>query len=81
MKSTALNVADVNLDELLNRTANGEEFEILRNGLPVGRLIPPPRVHDQVAAQAAATRLISLVKRWKLTSEEVREWKHEGHRL
>ncbi|MEM6440673.1 MAG: type II toxin-antitoxin system prevent-host-death family antitoxin [Pseudomonadota bacterium] len=74
--------AKTRLAELLRKVEQGESFEITRHGRVVA-CITPPRDAEAEARRAAVERFRELRKTWPkidATSEEILEWRHEGHR-
>jgi prevent-host-death family protein len=74
--------AKTRLSELLDRTAQGETFEITKHGRPVGRLTPPDNTRDRKASAAAVQRLKAMSGvGGKMKREELKAMIHEGHRV
>ena len=74
--------AKTRLSELLERTANGESFQITKHGRPVGKIVPPDNAPDPQAIAAAVQRLKSFRGTLKgLSKDEFLALKHEGHRV
>ena len=79
---TTVKVADAktHLSELLVRVQAGEEIVISRGNVPVARLVPIDEkdrrlaVFDEIVAMRDSGRIQPV------SQEEVREWKHEGHK-
>jgi prevent-host-death family protein len=74
--------AKTRLSELLERTEQGEAFQITKHGRPVGRLMPPEGARDRKASAAAVARLKAMSGfGGKMSREELKSMIHEGHRL
>lgn len=69
------------LGELLERTAQGETFEITDHGRAVRRLIPPIAARDRETSAKAVARLKAMSGfGGKMSKEELKSLLHEGHR-
>ncbi|HZZ43623.1 MAG TPA: type II toxin-antitoxin system prevent-host-death family antitoxin [Tepidisphaeraceae bacterium] len=74
--------AKTRLSELLDRTEQGETFQITKHGRLVGKLIPPDTTPDPLAIAQAVQRLKSTKGLLKgMSKDEFLNLKHEGHRL
>jgi prevent-host-death family protein len=70
--------AKTHLSELLTKVEAGEEVIIARADEPVAKLVP---IDDRARRQAAVDALRALRTRFKpVSQEEIRAWKHEGHK-
>ncbi len=81
MEIIGVGEAEARLNELLDRTARGESFQITKHGRPVGKLVPPDLAPDR----AAITRAIDTLRSFRgtsggMTSDDILAMKHEGHR-
>ena len=80
--ATTVKVGDAktHLSEILVKVEAGEEFVIARGNQPVARLVPL----DAKARQSAAIEEILAMRDSgriePVTQDEVRAWKHEGHK-
>lgn len=70
--------------ELMERTAQGETFEITVDGRPVVRMEPPPKPEvpvDREKAIQAAEEIIEMTRSFgKVPADQVKAMIHEGHR-
>jgi prevent-host-death family protein len=72
--------AKTRLSELLKRTESGESFVITRHGRPVARLVPED-TDDRARIADAIERLRDFRGMLgKLSWEDIRDDRHEGHR-
>jgi prevent-host-death family protein len=70
--------AKTRLSDLLTRVEAGEEVIIARRNRPIAKLVP---VDDRARREAAIEALRTLRARFKpISQEDVRAWKHEGHK-
>jgi prevent-host-death family protein len=70
--------AKTRLSDLLTRIEAGEEVIIARGNRPIAELVP---VDDRARREAAIEALRTLTARFKpISQEDVRAWKHEGHK-
>jgi antitoxin (DNA-binding transcriptional repressor) of toxin-antitoxin stability system len=66
------------LSELLTKVEAGEEVIIARGNDLVAKLVP---IDDRARRQAAIDTLRAVRTRFKpVSQEEIRAWKHEGHK-
>lgn len=73
--------AKTRLSELLERTAEGETFEITKHGRPVGWLVPPNASRDRQVSAAAVMRLKAISGVGGAMSQaDLKAMIHEGHR-
>lgn len=76
--------AKTHLPKLLQRVSRGETITITRHGVPVAVLAPfsgPVKMTPQEAAADLRKLSKELWDRGvRVTAEEIRQWKHEGHR-
>ena len=74
--------AKTRLSELLERTEQGEAFQITKHGRPVARLMPPDSARDRKASAAAVQRLKAMSGfGGKMSREELKSMIHEGQRI
>ena len=76
--------AKTHLSRLLERVAKGETITITKHGVPVAVLGPPPS-ERRMTPEEAMDALIELreelrARGVRVTQEEIRQWKHEGHK-
>jgi prevent-host-death family protein len=70
--------AKTHLSELLTKVEAGEEVIIARGNDLVAKLVP---IDDRARRQAAIDTLRAVRTRFKpVSQEEIRAWKHEGHK-
>ena len=70
--------AKAHFSELVARVEAGEEVIIARGNEPVARLVP---LDEQASRRALADAIRAERKRYKpVTQDEIRAWKHEGHK-
>ena len=68
--------------ELLDRTSRGETFLITKDGIPVGKLVPPEDAQDSAAIAEAVNRLKRFRSTFKgMTRSDFTTLKHRGHRF
>ena len=66
------------LSQIINRVLNGEEHLILRNHVPVAKIVPVQEaVNDQISAVIKEIKSIRS-SIGKVTAEEITQWKREG---
>lgn len=83
MKEIGAYEAKTHFSELLERVVRGEVITITRHGLPVAVLSPPPSVgmsRQQAAAGIRKLREQLAARGVSVTSAEIRDWTHGGHR-
>jgi prevent-host-death family protein len=81
MESIGAFDAKTRLSELLARAAGGESFVITKHGRPVARLVPEGGT-DPSRASVAAERLRRFRGTLgKMSMEDLRAARHEGHRF
>lgn len=73
--------AKTHLPQLLERTAQGEEFTITKHGKPVARLIPPRSAKPAPDVRAAVEAMKQFRKGRTLGGLDVREMIEEGRRF
>jgi prevent-host-death family protein len=70
--------AKTHLSELLTKVEAGEEVIIARGNDLVAKLVP---IDDRARRQEAIDTLRAVRTRFKpVSQEEIRAWKHEGHK-
>jgi prevent-host-death family protein len=80
MNSVGVHEAKTQLSKLLKRVGKGEQFTIIRYGIPVARLVPPDRAAEMSATDAVA-ELKRLREGCKLNGLSVRSMIEEGRRF
>ena len=85
MREVQVAEAGSHLAELIREVEDGESVEIIRDGVPVARLVPVERRPVQTKAERdelseRARRLRTSLKDSGITVEEILAWRHEGHR-
>lgn len=73
--------AKIQLPQLLERVANGEEFTITEDGKPVAKLVPLGVVKPKADVRAAVEAMKQLRKTQSLGGLSVREMIEEGRRF
>jgi prevent-host-death family protein len=73
--------AKTRLSELLERTEQGEVFQITKHGRPVGKLVPPDTARNPQVIAAAVQRLKGYRGLFAdMSKDQLIALKHEGHR-
>lgn len=72
--------AKTRLPELLRAVEQGETILIKRRGKPIARLVPAENLFRDRVEQAVARIKAARERRPEVRSEEIRAWRHEGHR-
>jgi prevent-host-death family protein len=76
--------AKTHLPKLLERVAKGETITITKHGIPVAVLAPPPqkpKMTPEEAVEGIRKLRESLAAQGvRVTKEEIKAWKHEGHK-
>lgn len=73
-----VNVGDADLTELLAKVEAGEDVVLLRNQMPIARILP---VIDQEERQRVIDEILAFRKKMpSVTQEEIAEWKTFGRR-
>jgi len=75
-----LEQSSTSLESALAEVAKGETVEILRHGLPVARVIPPPQASDPEKVRQAVAELRELRKGVTLGGLKIKELIDEGRR-
>lgn len=66
------------LSQIINRVLHGEEHLILRNNVPVAKIVPiPTAVNNQMRALIKEIKAIRS-SAGKITSKDMTQWKKEG---
>jgi prevent-host-death family protein len=76
--------AKTHLPRLIERVQKGETITITKHGVVVAVLAPPPAAR-RLSAEEAMDGLIKFREELRgrgvtITQEEIRKWKHEGHK-
>ena len=84
MTTIAQSEVESRIKELVQRSAEGETFEIVKDGQPVVRMSPANSTSPKknpAKARAAAERIIEMAETFgKVPAAEVKAMIHEGHR-
>jgi antitoxin (DNA-binding transcriptional repressor) of toxin-antitoxin stability system len=82
MKSIGAYEAKTNLSRLLDEVALGETITITRHGVPVA-VLSRPQAERGISRAEAVEDLIEFRKRFAgrgLKQDDIRDWRHEGHK-
>jgi len=84
MAEVGMYEAKTHFPKLVERVAKGETITITRHGVPVAVLGPPGRPRRMTPQEAVeglrALRAELAARGVRVTAEEIREWKHAGHK-